>query len=433
MKRVLIIVYYWPPTGGSGVQRWVKFVKYLREFGWEPVIYTPENPFVQEKDESLLKEIPQGIEIHTQPVFELTRFFGAPGAASETNLRPSLFSIIKRTFGNYVRGNFFIPDPRILWVKPSIKFLSSYLKNHKIDALVTSGPPHSLHLIGLDLQEKSNVPWLADFRDPWLEILSFHGFSTTPKTLKKHESLLKQIVSSADSVVTAHPTIQKNFQRLRTRSVALITNGYDKTDFLNVSAVNLPESKFKLVFVGILYDTLNCTPFWEGIAELLSENQELSEKLDITFVGKVQPTVKKDLQQQELMKFCRFTGYVDHNKSVSYQQEADVLLLFTPPEEHFKYVIPGKLFEYLATKKPILCLAHSDNDSARIIIESKGGVVVSPSDKSSIKVVLQKMFAEWSNQTLKVESINVEKYERRNLTQELAKELNRISSKTYPI
>ncbi|MBK7149816.1 MAG: glycosyltransferase family 4 protein [Bacteroidetes bacterium] len=422
MKRVLIIIYYWPPTGGSGVQRWVKFVKHLRSFGWEPVIYTPEEPFVQELDKSFLKEIPEGVEILRQPVFEIQKYFGGVVASSANAAnKPGYFSAIKKAVGNFIRGNFFIPDARVTWIKPSVKFLSGYLAKQPVDVIVSSGPPHSMHLIAQQLKSKFNIPWLADFRDPWIEILDFHGFKTSSLAKAKHQKLFHGVLADADAVVVAHNTVRDNFQKLTKTRVTAITNGYDEDDFKADVELNLSDAKFKIVFVGILYDVLNSSCLWKALRELVNENKDFGEKLQLIFVGKIHEAAMSDIRENGLLAYSVFTGYVDHAEAIAYERAADLLLLLTPADSYLKYVIPGKLFEYMASGKPILCTAQPDNDSAKILLASKAGIVVHPNDFQAIKQALKSSTDMYPNRP------EVEKYERKKLTEQLVQELNRIS------
>lgn len=429
MKRVLIIVYYWPPVGGSGVQRWVKFVKHLRSFGWEPVIYTPLNPYVHETDDTLLKEIPEGVEIIRGPVFEISRYFGAQGGASAGTApsKPSVFSKVKQYVGNYVRGNFFIPDPRILWVRPSVKLLSEYLQQKPVDVIVSSTPPHSLHLIAQKLSAKFNIPWLADFRDPWLEVLRFHNFNTSEAGYNKHKQLFNRVINTADAVVVAHESVRQNFATQTTKPVTLITNGYDNDDIINSKPAQLNTDKFNLVFVGIFYNILNSTAFWKALSNLVKTNKAFADKLQITFVGKQHSDITNDINAFGLLPYCDFKGYLTHTEAVGYEKAADALLLFTPADKEFKYVIPGKLFEYLAVKKPILCIAAAENDSAQITANTNAGYVIPPDNETEIATVLESVFDLFTKGKLQVTSSGYEKYERKNQTAQLVAELNRIA------
>ncbi|MEX1382275.1 MAG: glycosyl transferase family 1, partial [Lutibacter sp.] len=199
--KVLIITYYWPPAGGSGVQRWLKFVKYFRDFDIEPVVYTVENPKYPILDESLVKDIPKGIEVLKQPIFEpnnLLSFFGKKKTESAgfLNPNPSFFEKILQ----YIRANYFIPDARKFWIKPSVNYLKKYISKNNIDAIITTGPPHSMHLIGLKLKKQLGINWIADFRDPWTEIDYFHQLPLSKKAINKHHFLEQEVLLNADKV-----------------------------------------------------------------------------------------------------------------------------------------------------------------------------------------------------------------------------------------
>lgn len=430
MKRLLIIVYYWPPTGGSGVQRWLKFTKHLRSFGWEPVIYTPENPYVQERDETLLKDIPEDVEIIRHPVFEISKYFGTtnPNVNNADKTRRSIFATIKKYVGNYVRANLFIPDPRILWVRPSVRFLLRYLKSNNIDAVVSTGPPHSVHLIAYALSTKLGIPWMADFRDPWLEILNFHGFNTSASAYRKYKRIYEKVIQQADVAVVAQGTVQRNFQQHTPKPVTLITNGYDVDDMHTDDSAKLDTSKFNLVFVGIFYAMRNPPAFWQAVRELMDENELFAAKCRIVFVGKGQNDVMRDLVKYNLVSYCHFTGYVKHATAISYQMQAAGLLLFTGIEAEFRHDIPGKLFEYLAAQRHIICVAQPGNDAAEIVLKTESGYVVAHEDKQAMKAALLDLFAKYQEGNLAVTSKEYEQYERKKLTQKLASELNRITS-----
>jgi glycosyltransferase involved in cell wall biosynthesis len=233
MKKVLIITYYWPPMGGGGVQRWLKMTKYFREFGWEPVIFTTENGEASVVDESMLAEIPSGIETLKVPIWEpfglYKKLLGkskdekiAPGLGQETKGNSTL-----QKLSIWVRGNFFIPDARMFWIKPSSKFLEKYLKENKIDAIISTGPPHSTHLIAFNVTRENNIPWIADFRDPWTNIDFYHKLMLTGWADNKHKKLELKVLKNANAIVTVSWSWAKDFEKLINRKIDVITNGFD--------------------------------------------------------------------------------------------------------------------------------------------------------------------------------------------------------------
>jgi len=215
MKQVLIITYYWPPTGGGGVQRWLKFAKYLPEFGWKPVIYTPENPDFEIKDDSLLKDVDSVTVVLKQPIWEpfglYRKLLGKTATQKQGVIEPSGSSLLSR-FSLWVRANLMIPDPRKFWIKPSINYLVKYLKKNPVDIIITTGPPHSMHMIGLGIKKKLDIPWIADFRDPWSDwdVLDLLKISNTAR--RKHKTLEHQVFKHADKVLTVSWRLGKKLE-----------------------------------------------------------------------------------------------------------------------------------------------------------------------------------------------------------------------------
>jgi glycosyltransferase involved in cell wall biosynthesis len=232
-KRVLIITYYWPPSGGSGVQRWLKFAKYLPEAGWEPVIFTPENPDFDLRDETLLKEIPKQLEVMKFPIWEPYQLFAKLKGKSKTHpgrLMEQKDKGILEKIAIWARANLLVPDPRVFWVKPSVKFLTELAKSGQFQAVITTGPPHSMHLIGLELKRKTGLPWIADFRDPWSQWEFLDTLPMTSFIRNKHQKFEKSVLKEANAVLTISPTFQKDLGKLAHRKIELLTNGYDPED-----------------------------------------------------------------------------------------------------------------------------------------------------------------------------------------------------------
>ncbi len=240
MKKALIICYYWPPAGGPGVQRWLKFVKYLRDFDIEPVVYIPENPHFPIVDESLVAEIPTGITVIKQPIFEPYKMASAFSKSSTRQLSAGIIksekkqSILQKLM-LFVRGNLFIPDARKFWIKPSVAFLDSYLKANPVDCIITTGPPHSLHLIGLKLSKRTGLPWLADFRDPWTEIGYQKKLKLTHFAQQKHQHFESKVLNTADHILATSYATQKLLQAKTSKPVSCITNGFDEEALQDVS------------------------------------------------------------------------------------------------------------------------------------------------------------------------------------------------------
>ncbi len=432
MKKVLIITYYWPPSGGAGVQRWLKFVKYLRNFGWEPIVYTPSNPENPVDDASLLKDLQQNLEVIQQPIWEpydlYKKFIGQKphqkinaGFISE-NKKPKLTEKISV----FIRGNFFIPDARVFWVNPSVKYLTTYLKNNKVDAIVSTGPPHSMHLIAMQIQQKLNLPWLADFRDPWTNIDFYKDLLLTKSADKKHHRLEKQVLQKANRVITIGPTMAQEFEAIANRSVDVITNGFDDEDLS--SEVVDTDKKFSIAHIGSLNKDRSPILLWEVLSEMIAENAMFKEDLEIKLAGKIDFTVIDTISSLGLENNLRKIDYLKHNEVVIEQQRSQILLLLVNNTPNAKGILTGKLFEYLAAKRPILCIGVTDGDAAKIINETQSGVVVNFDDKEKMKATVSAFYELFKNKNLTIDSRGAEQYSRKNLTQQLVAVLNQMTS-----
>ncbi|MGK0307565.1 MAG: glycosyltransferase involved in cell wall biosynthesis, partial [Urechidicola sp.] len=322
--KVLIITYYWPPAGGSGVQRWLKFAKYLQDFDIEPIVYTVDNPNYDVVDTSLENEIPDSITVLKQPIFEPNNFIKKKKVATaNVSSNPSF---IQKSL-QYIRGNYFIPDARKFWVKPSVKYLTSYLKSNPVDVVITTGPPHSMHLIGMRLKQKLGVKWLADFRDPMSNLFYNKDLLLTTKSKIKLNQLEKEILSKADVVVTVSNHLQKEFQKYRTK-VEVITNGYDN-EVLIEQTYSL-DKKFTLSHIGLLPTQSNPIALWQVLKEILSENEEFAQDLQLNFIGNSSKQIIDSLKDFDLLNHASIIDYVAHSEAIQLQKKSQVLLLLIP-------------------------------------------------------------------------------------------------------
>ena len=429
--KVLIITYYWPPSGGAGVQRWLKFVKYLREYGWEPVVFTAEGGEVPVLDNSLQKDVPENIEVLRGPIWEpytvYKRLIGQKkGDKIQTgflteNEKPK--TIEKLSI--WIRGNLFIPDARKFWIKPSVKRLSKYLQENKVDAIVSNGPPHTTHMIGLALKKKFNIPWLADFRDPWTNIDFYDKLMLSKWADKKHHRLEDAVIKNADSLVTVSPNWSKDFKEQSKRDFNVIYNGFDEKDFTD-KEVEL-DQKFSIVHIGSMNKDRNPHNLWKVLGEICSEIDGFSKDLEIKMVGPTDIAIKNALIENNLNENLNKIDYVPHSEVVNYLLGAQLLLLPINDTPNSMGVIPGKLFEYLAARRPIICIGPLKGDSCRIINEAEAGYTFSFNNKPDLKSTLISLYNEFT-ETGKVEcsSKSIEKFSRRNLTGQMAELLNEI-------
>ena len=376
MKRLLIITYYWPPTGGSGVQRWVKFSKYLPQYGWQPVIYTPENPERLACDESLLGDVPECAEIIRTRIVEpygiYRRLVGKKGGRTEVNPVSGGRKSLMQRLSLWVRGNFFIPDPRVSWVRPSVRFLKRYLREHPVDAVVTTGPPQSMHLIGLGLKKSLGLRWLADFRDPWTEIFYYKHLGLGKFADSRHHRLERQVLDSADTVIAVTPYVRDDFRRRTATPVALITNGFDEDDFAGRTPAH-HEGRFTVVHTGLFAADGNPLNLWDALAGKCAEDPAFAARLQIRLAGKTDAEIVEAIRSRGLGDKLVDLGYLPHDEVVAEQLGADVLILPLRREPEYAKVLPGKIFEYLASGRPVLGIGQEDGAAAEVLRDSGAG------------------------------------------------------------
>ena len=424
LRPVLIITYYWPPSAGSGVQRWLKFAKYLPDFGWEPVIFTPENPDFELQDLSLEKDISPQLEVIKFPIWEPYGVFrklkGAPSGDPAKILEKKEKSFLDR-LSIWLRANLLIPDPRVFWVKPSVAFLEEAIGKGNYQAVITTGPPHSMHLIGLQLHEKTGIPWLADFRDPWS---TWEFLDTLPMlswVRKRHQTLEKRVLKQANAITTISPTFQLELQTLAKREINLLTNGFDADDFpKDLSDRGLKEKDIEIVYSGVIDAIRNPLPFLNAFKTAFETS---SKTVRLRFVGKVSITVEDFVKADSwLANHVEFVGYVSHKEVFEYYQAADILLLILTTTKNAQGNIPGKLFEYMASGKMILGLGDPEGDTANIIKQAQAGMVIAPSNEAEIMDAL----VNFDPKKERSEGTYIEQFSRRGLTRELARILDQV-------
>lgn len=431
-NKVLIITYYWPPSGGSGVQRWLKFVKYLPSFGWEPYIFTPENPSFDIRDESLLKDVPDEAEVIRFPIWEpynafmrLSSMLGSARSAKPTELvsvkKRSLFQRVS----TWIRGNLFIPDPRRFWVRPSVAFLHEFLEENQITTIVTTGPPHSIHLIGLKLRKKNpGLRWIADFRDPWSEWGLLDSLAVGKLARRQHRRLEAAVLATADEVVTITPFYKRRFEALGHRKVNLLTNGFDEDDFNGI--VYARPDRFTMRHVGIINEKVDPRPLMEAVSALAREDERFAAHARLEFIGEVHPHFRQFVNGSDVLQgITVFSGNIPHKQLVRLYGSSSVLLLILTGYKDAEGYMPGKLFEYLATGLPVLGIGPSAGDAAALLKETQSGSMFEGRDTAAIKQFLLQQFNTWISGSLPaVRRTGARTYSRRAVTGQLAELLS---------
>ncbi len=425
-KKLLIITYYWPPAGGPGVQRWLKFVKYLPDFNIQPIIYIPENPTYPIIDKGLESEVSDKVIILKNKIFEpygLASFFGKDKTKKiSSGIIPNQKkqSFFEKTL-LWVRGNIFIPDARFLWVKPSVSYLKKYIQENDIDTIVTSGPPHSLHLIGLELKKELNIKWLADFRDPWTTIGYHKALKLSSYAEKKHKALEAAVLNSADTIIVTSKTTKTEFQVITSRPIEVITNGYD---IEHVEKQPL-DNKFSLAHIGSFLSERNPRILWQTLQELVTENETFKNDFQLKLIGATSQEVLDTISEFELTNYVLNLGYVSHQEAVEHQRKSQVLLLIEINSDETKSIIPGKLFEYMVSERPIIAIGPDGSDFAEIITSTNTGVFFTYNEKEKLKALLLEYYQEYQNKNLKVNAVGLQQYSRKNLTEKLVELINK--------
>ncbi len=418
--KVLIITYYWPPAGGSGVQRWLFFVKYLRKYGIEPIVYTAGDAAYPVIDKSLEKHVPEGIEVIHGRIWEPARLLRKSNkdlSAGFLHDKPGW----KHKFLHYIRANFFVPDARMFWIKPSVRFLMEYLKNNPVDWIISTGPPHSTHLIARKLKRRTGIPWLADFRDPWTDIDFFHKLPLTPVNYARHRRMESSVLTLANVLTVVSGEMKRRYLPYNPNTL-LIPNGFD-------GDIKKPEvfigSEFVLTHIGMMNADRNHESFWKSIRKLLDEIPLFSVHLKIKLIGKIAPEVKRSIRRYNLTKYTEIIPYVPYEEMESVYASSAVLLLFINRVPGAKGIVTGKIFEYLRSGKPVLAIAPEDGDLSRIIKETRAGDVTGFKDEEKITGILRKFYELYRKKMLKAETTGIEIYSRKHLTGELAKLLKK--------
>ena len=424
-KTVLILTYYWPPSGGAGVQRWLKFVKYLPKHNWNPVIFTVKNGEYPVLDEGLNNDVPKGIEVIKSPIWEPYGFYKKlTGRKKNDKINSGFLSEKKKSvffekLSVWIRGNFFIPDARKYWIKPSIKLLKTYIQENNVDVIISSGPPHSTHLIAKDLASTYKIPWIADFRDPWTNIDFYNDLLLTKWADSKHKKLEKSVLENANVTLTIGETLASELRELGAKKVEVVENGYDLND-IKQDTISL-DDKFTIAHIGSFTPSRNITSFWMAISELIKEDEYFSNSFELKLIGKVDFSVFESLEKHELNSYVNHIPYLAHDLVIKEQMKSHVLLLMINQTPNAKGIVTGKVFEYMASGRPTLIIGPTDGDVSKIVIKCNAGITCAYDDVVNIKQEILQLF--YNKKEYKA-SIN--SYSRESLTEKLVDILNSL-------
>ena len=420
MKRVLVIAYYWPPSGGSGVQRWVKFCKYLPAEGWEPVVFAPLNADYPSLDPSFEKELPENLEVLRGKIWEPYAAYRKLTGARSTQVTEisSGKKTWKQRLSLWIRANLFVPDPRVGWVKPSVKTLRKYLTEHPVDAIVTTGPPHSVHLIGQKLHKATGIPWIPDFRDPWSRMYYLKYLPMTAGTWAKLRAQEQAVLDDCNTVLACTPLVQEEFQAQTKTPVACITNGFDEEDFTGPAPEG--DGRFNITHTGLFAADGNPFTLWKVLKELAAEDPWFKESLRLRLVGKV------DREVAGLQANVVALGPCDHATAVREQRSATLLMLPLRNDAQYRPILPGKLFEYLAARRPVLGIGQADGAMARVLHDAQAGVTAGWEDAAAMKAFIAAAWKQFCEGSVPAPAGDIGPYTRRATTHALAALLDSV-------
>lgn len=429
MKKVLIITYYWPPASGPGVQRWLKFSKYLKDFGWSPIILTVDGGSYVNEDPELLKDIPSDLKVFKtkslEPFLIYNALRGKRGKSVEVGMgnikgEPSFFKKVS----TYIRSNYFVPDARVGWNRFAIPKAKNIVEKEGVSMIITTGPPHSTHLIGKAIKDQNGIPWIADFRDPWTSIYYEKYLTRSKKSDLKNKRLENDTVQTSDVLLVVSNGMKDEFID-RNINTKVIPNGYDEDD--------LPEREkkatdiFKLSYIGNLKVNQSIKALWEAILELDQEIEDF--KFRLSFTGNVYEGVKSDILKYKIGHLTEYNLFVKHSEAFRLMSVANMLYLPIPQSDNNKLILTGKIFEYIASCSPILSLGPQNGNASELLDICKREKMLTYNDKVSIKEMIKKQYTFWlenAGMSFKHADDSYVQYSRRNITQSLAEIMNGI-------
>lgn len=426
MNKILIITYYWVPSGGSGVQRWLKFVKYLPQLGWEPIVLTVDanKASYPQIDNTLEKDIPQSVRVERTNTREILNVYKKvspekeiPFGGFSDEKPPSLFQKISR----FIRGNFFLPDPRKGWNKYAYKRACEIIEKENIKYVVTTSPPHSTQLIGLKLKKKfPAIRWIADFRDPWTDIHYYKKLYPTAIAHNINKRYECNVLENADKIIVTceatKNTLLSKSSRLKTDKFSVITNGFDTDDFVTVKRNLL--GKFTITYIGILYNTTDIEGFLDAFSQLNDKENCL-----LRFVGH-SGIISAEINKRNLQTYTEILPQVKHEEAIQLMADSSVLVLLAPNNDKASFFLPGKLFEYLASRRPILCIASPDNEIRQIIEKCNAGKSFDYHETDKMLDFLNEQKNNWSISGIsELTNDSYMQYSRKELTNSLSQDL----------
>jgi len=404
LKKVLVISYYWPPSGGPGVQRVLKFCKYLNKFGWEPIVLTVKNGDFPAKDYSLNEDAKTAKVYYARSIslHKVYHWITGNNKTHTHHLSSSSEDSTKVKLFRWIRNNLIVPDGRIGWFPNAVIKGNDIIRKNNIRVIFSSAPPYTAHLIAMKLSKKHSIPWVADFRDPWVD--RFYNYENKRLWLTKlvDSSLEKRVINNACARTTVSKTISGYYEK----PFSVIHNGYDEEDFTSVNEKE--QNTVVISYMGTMTKSQNPSMFFQSVNEL-NLNQE---KYQIDLIGNIHPDIKSYIQNNKYDNFIKIKPYIPHKDAIRKMCESDFLLLVIPNTKKNIGIVTGKLFEYIRSMRKIIMIGPPNSDAAKIIAQTNSGICFDYTEKNKIKHLLME-------NNLPATS-NYQQYSRESLTKTLS-------------
>ena len=405
-NKLLLISYYWPPSGGSGVHRWLNFSNNLVKMGWDITVFTAKNANYPIIDNGLNSVVDKSIKVFRIPILEPTSFLNKKNS---DNIDSSNFI---NKFILWIRANIFFPDSRMFWINKVTKQASNYIKQNNVNCLITTAPPFSTHIIGLNIKRKTNIKWISDFRDPWSDFFQFKLLPMTSSQKIKHLNFEKKCLKFSDLVITTSPTLTKSYSLINSNSHT-ITNGF------NHFKKNSETEKFHLMYSGVMKSIQNPKNFWKVLKEICNENNDFYNDLMVRFIGDFDKEIFSNKDIKSIKSKFKFEKYFEKSKLDIEMSKANVLLLTSVNLKNINNIIPGKLFYYFSFKRPIIAFSNSNSDTSNIVIKSKTGKVFDYTNHIDLKNHILELYSDFKSNKNSFNPKDLISYTYKNLSQNI--------------
>lgn len=398
---MLCISYYWPPAGGPGAQRIVKFAKYLPDFGWQPIVLTVKNGEFPYIDESLANDTETAKVIRTYSIEPFQFYKKMTGRKSSETLPVGLLTVKSQKpterIAGWMRSNLFVPDARVGWIPFAVRKGLSIIRRENIDAIFTSSPPHSLQLAGLWLKKLTGLPWIVDFRDPWTDI-RYYQFSNRLRFAKKLDAYYeRQVLQSADHILTVSADLVHKFQQkvrhVSSDRIHVMPNGFDVSDFQHT--VSVGSEKFTILHSGNILAHQNPTVLWKALQHYIAEQPTFADQLEIRFIGRVHPAIVQSIHEYGLTNYTNVHGFIPHSEIIREMMAATILLMVVPQTKSNLGIVTGKLFEYIGSGRPILAIGPTNGDAAIILKPFPNSMVCDYYDTESCVSFIKQIYGDF--------------------------------------